>query len=208
MRTIIVAACLLCLAACGQGPIYVAKNVNDGLKQTYEDPGTGKLAAQHQPVLQDIYQRFQAAQIDMYPGGLGFTTLTDGRTNTLYHYLLVQVRPRNITFGMLQTKPEQRFSEVFGRDFEKNLRYIRPADLKDEDVEGLAFAVHWPVRDLSQCDTYGGFVEYILMYISKPDALQLFNNQMTFSEIADKSEIVTSLDGKAPVAVKVREVVD
>ncbi len=206
MKTIIVAACLLCLAACGQGPIYVAKNVNEGLKPNYQDPGTGKLAAQHQPVLNDIYQRYQAAQIDMYPGGLGFTTLTDGRTNTLYHYLMVQVRPRNITFGMLQTKPSQRFGEVFEHHFANDLRYIKPDDLKDEDVEGLAFAVHWPVRDLSQCDTYGGYVEYIMMYLSKSDVLQFLNHQMNFSELADRAEIMTSLDGKAPEAVKVKEI--
>jgi hypothetical protein len=206
MKTIIVAACLLCLVACGQGPIYVAKNVNEGLKPSYEDPGTAKLAAQHQPVLHDIYQRFQASQVDIYPGGLGFTTLTDGRTNTLYHYLMVQVRPRNITFGVMQTKPNQRFGEVFGHHFADNLRYIKPDDLKDEDVEGLAFAVHWPVRDLSQCDTYGGFVEYIMMYFHKPDVLQFLNDQINFSELADRAEIITSLEGKAPEPVKVKEI--
>ncbi len=206
MKAIITVVCLLCLAACGQGPIYIAKNVNEGLKPSYEDPGTRQLAAQHQAVLHDIYQRYQAAHIDTYPGGLGFTTLTDSKTKTLYHYLMVQVRPRNITFGMLQTKPNQRFGEVFERHFANNLRYIRPDDLKDEDVEGLAFAVHWPVRDLSQCDTYGGYVEYIMMYLTKPDVLQFFNNQITFSELADKAEIFTSLEGKDPVAVKVKEV--
>jgi hypothetical protein len=206
MKIVIVAAFLLCLVGCSQGPIYIAKDVNQGLKANYEDPGTGKLAARHQAVLHDIYQRYQAAQIDMYPGGLGLTTLTDSRTNTLYHYLLVQVRPRNITFGMMRTKPGQRFGEVFERHFADSLRYITPDDLKDEDVEGLAFAVHWPVRDLSQCDTYGGFVEYIMMYIRKPDVLQFLNNQMNFSELADRAEIVTSLEGKAPESVRVKEI--
>ncbi len=206
MKTIIVAVFLMCLVGCSQGPIYIAKNVNEGLKADYEDPSTGKLAAQHQAVLHDIYRRYQAAQIDMYPGGLGFTTLTDSRTNTLYRYLMVQVRPRNITFGMMRTKPNQRFGEVFERHFADNLRYIRPDDLKDKHIKGLAFAVHWPVRDLSQCDTYGGFVEYIMMYISKPDVLRFLNNQMNFSKLADRAEIVTSLEGKAPESVKVKEI--
>ena len=72
-------------------------------------------------------------------------------------------------FGEVQTKPKERFAEVFEHHFENNLRYLKAEDVRMDGVDGLAFGVYWPVRDLSQCDKYGGFLEYMIVYFHKDD---------------------------------------
>ena len=69
-------------------------------------------------------------------------------------------------------------------------------------VEGVAFAVHWPVRDLSQCDSHGGFLEYAMIYFPKADFLSLVHGKKSFSDTLKDTEIITSLGMKQPSAIR------
>ena len=184
-----------------QRPRVRRKDRAEGIRTSYQDPKLNELASQNQAVLGDIYHRYQLANIDVYPDGIGFTALSDdGRK---FYYLLVDVRPRDITFGEAQTTPKERFNEVLGRHFEKNLSMVRETDVSMKGVEGLAFTVHWPVRDLSQCDSHGGFLEYAMIYLPRGDFVSLMKGEMTFSETLRDAEIITSLGMKQASAVKV-----
>ncbi|HUJ69225.1 MAG TPA: hypothetical protein VLW86_06860 [Syntrophorhabdales bacterium] len=204
MKTLLLAFAVCLLVSCAAGPVYVAKNENEGIRTSYQDPKLDNLAAKNRSGLKAIYERFQQANIDVYPNGIGFTELSD-KTGRKHYYLLVDVRPRDITFGMGQTRAQERFAEVYHRHFETNLRYVKEQDLGMEGVEGLAFGVHWPVRDLSQCDSHGGFLEYIMIYLPKGDFVRLVRGEASFSEVAKRNEVVTSLDMKKADSVKIVE---
>jgi hypothetical protein len=189
------------LASCS-GPVFVAKNEQEGIRASYQDPRLAELSTRNRATLSDIYRRYQLANVDIYPNGIGFTALSDSE-GIKHYYLLVDVRPRDITFGWGVTKPAERFSEVFNRDLQKNLRLMRAEDLRKTGVDGLAFGVHWPVRDLSQCDKYGGFLEYVMLYIPKTDFDSFMNGESTFAEMTNKAEIFVSQERKGPEAIKV-----
>ena len=106
---------------------------------------------------------------------------------------------------MGQTTPEERFNEVFQRHFEKNLRFVKEEDVGMDGVEGLAFAVHWPVRDLSQCDSHGGFLEYAMIYFTKSDFSNIMEGRSTFLDAIRDAEVITSLGMKQATAVRVVE---
>ncbi len=203
MKTLLLAFTLCFLVSCTAGPVFVAKNENEGIRTSYQDPKLDDLAARNHSGLNAIYERYRQARIDVYPNGIGFTELSDANGKKHY-YLLVDVRPRDITFGM-KTKPQERFTEVYRHHFETNLRYVKEQDLGMEGVEGLAFAVHWPVRDLSQCDSHGGYLEYIMIYLPKGDFLRLVRGQASFSELAKNAEVVTSLEMKKADSVRIVE---
>jgi hypothetical protein len=206
MKAAVIFALFVCVfVSCSAGPIFVAKDESEGIKTSYEDPALSELATRYRPLLNDVYRRYQSAGIGIYPGGIGFTTVSTDEGRKL-HYLLVQVRPRNIMFGEVQTKPRERFGQVFERHFENNLRYLKADDVRKDGIDGLAFGVYWPVRDLSQCDTYGGFLEYTIIYFHKDDFLNFIEKRTTFSEAVDNAEVVMSLDRKAAKSVKVKEV--
>ena len=71
---------------------------------------------------------------------------------------------------------------------------LKKEDLDRNDIEGLALGIYWPVRDYSQCDTYGGFVEYIHVYFSRDDAWDVLDGKETFDEAVENSEVITSLN--------------
>jgi hypothetical protein len=202
MKKLLFAFVLCFLASCAAGPEFLAKTENEGVRTSYQDPKLDELATQNQEKLKDIYYRYQLAKIDVYPQGIGFVTLSDDRGKKHY-YLLVDVRPRDIKFGMGQTTSQERFSEVIGRHFEKNLRLVGEGDMGMKGIEGLAFAVHWPVRDLSQCDSHGGFLEYAMVYFPKARFVSLKQGKTTFSDVLKDAEVITSLDMKDPTAVRV-----
>jgi len=207
MKTTLIFASFLCvflLVSCS-GPVLIAKNEADGIKTSYQDAGLSDLSDKYRPVLNNIYQRYESAGIDVYPAGIGFTTVSDLEGNK-HHYLLVQVRPRNIMFGEVQTKPNERFSEVFRNHFENNLRYLKVEDVGMEGVDGVAFGVYWPVRDLSQCDKNGGFLEYTIVYFHKGDFIDLAERRATLSQAIENAEVVTSLAKKPAKEVRITEV--
>jgi hypothetical protein len=205
MKATLILILFLCVLVSCAGPVHVAKSEGEGIKTSYQDPALSELAVRYRPALNDIYRRYQSAGIDVYPNGIGFTTVTDNDGRKL-HYLMVQVRPRNIMFGEVQTKPKERFSEVFEHHFENNVRYLKAGDVQMIGVDGVAFGVYWPVRDLSQCDTYGGFLEYMIVYFHKGDFISLAEKNTTLSEAVENAEVVISLDRKPARAVKVTEV--
>ncbi len=204
MRTLILAFALSFLVSCTAGPVFIAKNESEGIRTSYQDPKLTDLAARNQHALKAIYERYQQAKIDIYPNGIGFLTLSDDQAKRHY-YLLVDVRPRDISFGEGQTKPRERFNEVYRRHLETSLRYVKEQDLNMAGVDGLAFAIHWPVRDLSQCDSHGGFLEYMMIYLPKTDFLRLVHGETNFSDLAKKSEIITSLGLKKADSVRIVE---
>jgi len=207
MKTTLIFAfslCVLMLASCA-GPVYIAKDETEGIKTSYQDPGLSDLCTKYRPVLSQIYRRYQAAGIDVYPNGIGFASVSDAQGKK-HSYLLVQVRPRNIMFGQVQTKPDERFSEVFKHHFEKNLRYLKTEDVGMNDVDGVAFGVYWPVRDLSQCDEHGGFIEYTIVYLPKSKFIDLAEKRATLSEAIENAEVITSLERKPAKAVTIKEV--
>ncbi len=202
--TLIVISILGFLVSCSSGPVHVAKTEQEGLKSSSLDPKLAELTRQHLPTLKDIFRRYQRANIDIYPGGIGFTTLS-GENIGKHYYLLVQVRPRDISFDETKSTPQERFSEVFERQLEKNLKYITKRDVQPDNIDGLAFGVYWPVRDLSQCDKYGGFIEYMLVYLKKADFIDYLNGEMTLSEVAQEGQVFTSLGLQKAESVKVIE---
>jgi hypothetical protein len=204
MKTVLIVFIFFLLASCASGPVYIAKTEQEGLKTSYPDARLTDLSREHHAILKDIYQRLQRAKVDVYPGGIGFTTLTDEHGKKL-NYLLVQVRPQDITFAEGKTTPQVRFGEVFERHFEKHLKRITKMDLAPDNIDGLAFGIYWPVRDLTQCDTYGGFLEYTIMYLKEAEFIDLMNGEITFSEAAKDAEIVTSLGLQKPDYVTVKE---
>jgi hypothetical protein len=90
------------------------------------------------------------------------------------------------------------------RYFEPNLRMLDKEDVAHDDINGLAFGVSWPVRDFTQCDTAGGFVEYVLAYIDKSDFYDILDGFETVSSVLSKSEVLTSLDLAPPKSIKLQ----
>ena len=205
MKAAVIFVLFLCVLVSCSGPVLIAKNEGEGIKTSYQDPALSELSVRYRPALNDIYRRYQSAGIDVYPSGIGFVSVSGSKGETL-RYLLVQVRPRNIMFGEEQTKPTERFSEVFEHHFENNLRYLKVEDVRMHGVDGVAFGVYWPVRDLSQCDKYGGFLEYTIIYFQKDDFVSLIEKQTTLSQALENAEVVTSLARKPARSVKVTEV--
>jgi len=200
---VFIPALLLCFLASCTGPIYVAKTQDEAMRKSYDDPGLSRLAATYEPALKSIYDRYQLAGIDAYPQGLGFTIVSD-EEGKKHYYLLVEVRSRDIMFGEVQTKPQERFSEVFDHHLEHDLRYVRAQDVDGmKGVDGLAFGVFWPVRDLSQCDKYGGFIEYMIVYLPKTDLDDLLAGSISLAEAVRSAEVVTSLNRKPAESVRV-----
>ena len=108
-------------------------------------------------------------------------------------------------FGEVQTKPDERFSEVFKHHFENNLRYLKAEDVGMEGVDGVAFGVYWPVRDLSQCDKNGGFIEYTIVYFPKGDFIDLEAKRATLSQAIEHAQVITSLGRQPAKGVSVTE---
>lgn len=201
MRFIGLVILVFLLVSCGSGPVYVAKTEAEGVKTAYSEKALQDAYTKHRALLRDIYGRLAMAKIDPYKEGIGFTTLRETKGQGQV-YLMVLVRPGDLTFDENKTKPQQRFSAVLGQSFEKYLTYIKKEDVNYDDIQGLAFGVYWPVRDFSQCDTYGGFIEYAIVYIPKADFLAMKNGVRTFQEIAETAEVLVSLELKPAQSVK------
>jgi hypothetical protein len=201
MRAFCVIALSFMLFSCASGPVYVAKTETESMRTAYDDPQLKMLSNKHDGLLKDIYSRFQKSSVPFYNQGLGFTSIRDPKGQG-HAYLMVYVRPGEIFFDENKTKPEQRLSEVLSKYFEKYLAYMKKDDLVSPDIQGLAFGVYWPVRDFSQCDTYGGFLEYAIVFIRKGDFRQMKDQLKTFREVAEHSEVLVSQQLSPAVSVR------
>jgi hypothetical protein len=193
MRIVLSFLLLASLWSCAAGPVFVARTQEESIKTRYEDAQLKKLYTENEAFLRDLYSRLNKANVHLYKEGLGLTLLTDQKNEKL-HYIMVNLRPAEIYFNEATTKPEQRFAYVLQTYFPKYLNYIKKEDLDRNDIEGLAIGIYWPVRDYSQCDTYGGFIEYIHIYLSREDVWDYLDNKMTFEEAVQNSEVITSLN--------------
>jgi hypothetical protein len=192
MKTLLAVLVLFCLVSCAAGPVIVAKNESEGIRSTYDDAKLNELSRERSATLRDIYQRYQLAKVDVYPAGIGFTTLSDN-LGKKHYYLQVQVRPRNVSFGEQTSTPQTRLQAILDKDFEKNLKLLKRQDLEGGAIEGLAFGVSWPVRDLTQCDTYGGYVEYAMVYLTKAEFTDIAEGRTGFNQALRHAQVVTSL---------------
>jgi hypothetical protein len=201
MKKFAVLIAALLLVSCAVGPVHMAKTEDESIKNSYDEAQLNNLYNKNKPLLHDIYARLRASRINIYREGIGFTTLRDP-SNKGHYYLMVNVRPPEIVFDESTSKPEQRFSKVMGGYFEKYLSYIKKSDLETSGAEGVSFGVYWPVRDYSQCRENGGFLEYVIVYLSKDDLNSIYEKHKTFAEVASKTEVIASLDLKAPAHIK------
>jgi hypothetical protein len=202
MKNVIIALLLAVLvASCASGPTYYAKSESDSIKKNYNDKQVQNLYEANAGFFKDIYNRYNSADVGIYPDGIGITTLQDYDKTTL-HYLMVYVRPKEASFDMNTTKPEQRLAMVI-RDFvPKYLKMIKPRDLDKNDIEGIAFGVYWAARDHSQCDTFGGHVEYVHIFFPKSAAQAYLNGNLSLAEAIDQSEVMASTDLKPAQAIR------
>ena len=202
MRNIAV-FCLFCFLTACAGPVQVARNEAEGVKAGYQDPELAALSRKHAGLLKSIYARYGLNKMSFTKEGLGFTSLTDTSGKKLY-YLMVQIRPEDINFDQNTTIGEKRLQLILQRYFEPNLRVLNKEDVAHDDINGLAFGVTWPVRDFTQCNTAGGFVEYVLAYISKSDFYSILDGSETVSSVLGNSEVITSLDLAPPKSIKLK----
>jgi hypothetical protein len=201
MRNLFLIAIVLTLVSCAAGPVYVAKNEAEGIKSYYDDPKLSAVYSGNRGLLQELYTRFTRDKVSIYPQGLGVTSLSDGKGNQ-HVYLMVSIRPSEICFDQTSSKPNERFSQVLTTSYEKYLAYMKKEDLKGKDLEGLAFGIYWPARDFSQCDQYGGYIEYSIVYLSKDDFFDIKDGNKTFLDVTETTEIMASLEQKPAVSVK------
>lgn len=186
----VVLACFLTGCA---GPVQVAKTEAEGIKTNYQDPGLVQLQQKYQGLSKEIFARYRHARMGIAKEGIGFTSLVDTKGKKLY-YLLVEIRPEEVNFNQHATTGTQRLQTIMQRYFEPNLRMMTRQDVATPDVDGLAFGVTWAVRDFYQCDTYGGFVEYVIAYMSKADFIAILDGSKTVASVLRDSEVITSLD--------------
>ncbi|MBP1750538.1 MAG: hypothetical protein H6Q52_3077 [Deltaproteobacteria bacterium] len=194
MRNIIVALLLAALVcSCAPGAQYYAKSESDSIKKNYTDKRVQSLYEANSSLFKDIYNRYNSNNVGLYRDGIGVTTLEDYDKQQL-HYLMVYVRPKDASFDMNTTKPEQRLATII-RDFvPKHIKMINPKDLDRNDIDGLAFGIYWAARDHSQCDMYGGHIEYVHIFFPKSAAQSYLNGNLSLAEAIDQSEVMASTD--------------
>ena len=124
--------------------------------------------------------------------GLGFTSMSDKRGRELLS-VSVETHHEECNFDKNTTTGPRRLQVVLQRYFEPELRVLNKKDVAPGDINGLAFGVAWAVRDYYQCDKYGGFVEYVVAYMSKSDFYAILDGTKTVSSVLANSEVITSL---------------
>ncbi|HOW54232.1 MAG TPA: hypothetical protein PLR60_06195 [Syntrophorhabdaceae bacterium] len=190
------------LLSCNPGPVYVAKGESDSIKHTYSDKKTQELYNKNKALFKDIYTRYNSYNVGVYTDGIGITTLDDTNSKEKLHYLMVYVRPMDASFDVNSTKPIERVTRII-RDFvPKHIKTIKSRDLDQDGIEGLAFGIYWAARDFSQCDTYGGHIEYLYIFFPKNAAKNYLDGKMSLVEAIDQSEVMTSLELKPAQAIR------
>ena len=196
--------CLL-LVSC-TGPIQVAKNENEVFKTTYSDPDLARVYHENEAALHDIYQRYRNAGVDFYYEGIAVAGLKDPKGKTQDHYLSIKIRPAEIVFDRDTSEPEKwpvRLKRITHQEFPKYIRYLKESDLKLKDIQGVAFSIYWPLRDYTQCDKYGGCIEYAIIYLTNQDVADILSGARSFLDVAKERHVVASFNSKPAETVKV-----
>jgi hypothetical protein len=201
LRNLIVILLALSLASCAAGPVYIAKTESEGIKDSYNDIQLRTMYEKNRPLLHEVYTRLTSSHINVYPEGLGFITVQDNAGGT-HNYLMVNMRPQEIVFDMITSKADQRVSTVLREYLEKYLTYVKMSDIQLSGAEGLSLGVYWPVRDYLQCHENGGFIEYVIVSLSKDDLNNIFGGKTTLKNLLATREIIASLDLKEAVHLK------
>jgi hypothetical protein len=190
------------LVACS-GPVHLAKNETEGIKTGYQDPGLAALSQKHRDLLKEIYARYARKGMGVAKEGLGFTSLSDNRGRK-DSYLFVEAHHEELKFDKNRTTGQERLQVILQRHFETDLKVLTKKDAASDDISGLAFGVTWAVRDFYQCDTYGGFVEYVIAYMNKSDFYSILDGTKTVDSVLANSEVITSLDLAPPTSIKLK----
>jgi hypothetical protein len=183
---------LFIFCSCAAGPVYMAKNESESIKRLYGDTKSQEVFDKNTDLFKDIYLRYSASHINFYNEGIGITTLNDEKNHAL-RYLMIYIRPPEISFDENTTKPEQRFSYAL-LEVPRYLKLLKSKDLDGSGIEGLAFGIYWPVRDFSQCQENGGFIEYLYVYFNKDDAQDILDGRKDYKTTLAYSEVITSLN--------------
>lgn len=201
MKNIIVILLTLSLLSCAAGPVYIAKTESESIKSSYDDVQLRDTYERNRSLLQEVYTRLTSSHINICPEGLGFTALPDN-VGGRHNYLMVNIRPKDIVFDMNTSQADQRVSSVLGEYLEKYVTYVKMSDIQSSGVEGVSLGVYWPVRDYSQCQKNGGFVEYLVVSLSKEDLKNIFDGKTTIKNLLSNKDIIASLDLKEAVHMK------
>ncbi|MBA4391229.1 MAG: hypothetical protein C0399_09845 [Syntrophus sp. (in: bacteria)] len=193
-NTLIAIFLLFALCSCATGPVYIAKTESEAIERVYTDQRSQKLYNANAEFFNELYLRYTAAKIGIYKDGLGIAILTDEKSKKL-HYIKVSVRPAEVSFDGNSSTSEQRFSHAL-QQIPSYMKHIKSKDLNRDDIEGLAFGIYWAVRDFSQCNQYGGFVEYIQVFFRKTDAQDILDGRREYKEALVDAEVITSLELK------------
>lgn len=201
MKNILIAIFLLfAFCSCAAGPVYIAKNESEAIKNTYNDQRSQALYNTNAEFFKELYLRYTTAQTGIYKDGIGITILNDEKSEKL-HYIKVYVRPAEISFDGNSSTSEQRFSHAL-QQIPRYMKLIKSREIDRDDIEGLAFGIYWPVRDFSQCNQYGGFVEYVHVFFRKVDAQDILDGRRGYQEALVDAEVITSLDLKPAINVR------
>jgi hypothetical protein len=202
MRNIITAVLLaFVLCSCTPGPVYVAKDETDSVKRNYNDKHAQSVFDKNARLFKDIYNRYSSDNVGIYRDGIGITTLEDFDKQQL-HYLMVYVRPKDASFDGNTTKPEERIAKIIKDFVPRYIKKVKSSDLEGEHIEGLAFGVYWAVRDHSQCDTHGGYIEYAYIFFPESAAQAYLDGKMSLAEAIDHSEVLTSTELQPAKAIR------
>ena len=202
MKTFIIFVLLaFALCSCTPGPVYVARGESDSIKKNYNDKRVQDLFDKNSSLFKDIYKRYSSYNVGIYTDGIGITTLDDLNKEQL-HYIMVYVRPKEASFDTNATKPNDRVATIIKDFVPKYIKIIKSQDIERDDIEGLAFGVYWAVRDHSQCDTYGGYIEYLYIFFPKSAAQAYLDGKMSLAEAVDQSEVIASLELKPTIGLR------
>ncbi len=196
--------CVL-LVSC-TGPVQVAKNEHEVFKVTYDDPDLARVYQENEVALHTIYQRYHDTGVDFYYDGIGIVALKNAGEKIQDDYLSIKIRPKEIVFDRDASEPDKwpvRLNRITHEEFPKYIRYLKESDLKLKDIQGVAFSIYWPLRDYTQCNKYGGCIEYAIIYLTNQDIADILSGARPFLEVAKKCHVVASFNLKPAETMKV-----
>lgn len=204
MRVLIGFFVCLALVACTMGPVQVAKTENEVFKRSYDDPRLAQVYKTNEPALRAIYNKYRQAGIDFYFDGIAVTGVKDDKGG-IHPFLSIKIRPATLVFDREASEPQnwqKRLTRLVQQEFPAYMKYLQ-GNLKLEDIEGVSFAIYWPVRDYTQCDKHGGAMEYAVVYPTKQDVSDIIEGKRSFADVAKEREIVASFNLEPARSVKI-----
>ncbi len=206
MKTLIgLFGCIL-LVSCAMGPVQVAKNESEAFKTTYADPDLARVYQMNQAALRSIYLAYKNAGIDFYYDGVEVIGLKSA-AGTQQHYVSIKLRPAAIVMEREVADADkwpERLQRITHQEFPKYIQYLKKSDLQFKDIEGIAFGIYWPLRDYTQCDKYGGCIEYAIVYLTNQDVADILSGARPFLDVAKQRRVVASFNSKPAETVRVQ----